>query len=58
MSRVATVPIEDVLIDQGVLPNIRGRVTNTADLQAAMRQGNFLEEFPLSVVMYEDKYLL
>jgi hypothetical protein len=23
-----------------------------------MRQGNFLEEFPLSVVMYEDKYLL
>lgn len=55
MTVILNVPLQDVLIDQNILPNIRGEVRNTADLQAAMGQGNFLEQFPIKVIRHPDK---
>lgn len=55
MTVFLNVPLQDVLIDQRLLPNIRGDVRNTADLQAAMRQENFLEQFPIKVIPHPEK---
>lgn len=50
MSNYLTVPITNVFSDNALLPNIRGSVQSTTELQVAIRAGNFLEQFPINVV--------
>lgn len=40
----------DVVRDETILPNMRGRVTNSVDLQEAIRQNNLLHLFPIQVI--------
>lgn len=51
---IEAVPLNSVLIDQGLLPNIRGDVGVTTDLQQAIRQGNYLQQFPLKVIPHPE----
>lgn len=61
MSELKHIESQRILIDRALLPNMRGKVNSTADLQQAMRQHNRLAQFPIKVIPHpeiEGSYLL
>lgn len=54
MVEMVEIPLKDVWCndEDNTLPNIRGKVTDTTDLQEALRHHNFLDKFPIQVILH------